>query len=209
MTESFYTIKRHEETLLKIEGSKFIAEAFPVFTREEAEDHLRSVRKMYFDATHHCFAFAVGENRAIFQYSDDGEPSGTAGVKIFSAIQSANMSDVLIVVTRYFGGTKLGVGGLGRAYHDAALEVLNKSTRVLRLPVIELNATVSYSFITPVMHLCIKHDAAIDHTEYAEDVTFHVLVPVGRTEEVEKDLVELTNGTATIIRGERKIRSVG
>jgi uncharacterized YigZ family protein len=194
--------------MLKIEGSKFIAEVVPVFTREEAEERLQAVRKTYYDATHHCFAYALGENRAVFHYSDDGEPSGTAGVKIFSTMQAANMSDLLIVVTRYFGGTKLGVGGLGRAYHDAASEVLKKTERVMRLPVIVVTAVVSYPFVTPLMNLCTKHDVAIGHAEYAETVTFTVLAPVERVEDFIRQLIELSNGTVSISRGERTVRSV-
>ncbi|HLP15332.1 MAG TPA: YigZ family protein [Bacteroidota bacterium] len=206
--DHYYTIKRREETLLKVEGSKFIAEAYPVFTPEEAEEYLRAVRKAYYDATHHCFAWALGEHRETFHYSDDGEPSGTAGVKIFSAVQSAKMSDILIVVTRYFGGTKLGVGGLGRAYFDAATEVLKRTESVMRIPVIELTAEVSYSFVTPVMNLCARNDVAIDRADYAQDVTFRLLVPVERAEACARQLIELTNGTARVTTGARLTRSV-
>jgi uncharacterized YigZ family protein len=206
--DHYFTIRQKAETLLKIEGSKFIAEAYPVFTEEEAEERLRAVRKQYFDATHHCFAWALGEKRADFHYSDDGEPSGTAGVKIFSAMQAENMSDLLIVVTRYFGGTKLGVGGLGRAYHDAAVDVLKQSAFVERLPVMEITAVISYAHVTPFMNLCAKCETVIDRSEYGQEVAYTLLAPVKRSEEFIRQLVELTNGSAVIGRGANKIRSV-
>lgn len=207
--DHYFTIKKREEALLKIEGSKFIAEAVPVYTRDEAEDYLRSVRKKYFDATHHCYAYAIGEQRAVFQYSDDGEPSGTAGVKIYSAIQAGAMSDLLVVVTRYFGGVKLGVGGLGRAYHDAASDVLKKAEKLVRMPVVLVTATVSYPFVTPLMNLCARAQTVIADAHYAEQVTFTLHVPAGREADIERQIVELTNGTALVARGERLIRSAG
>lgn len=208
LMDHYYTVKRRTETLLKVEGSKFIAEAFPAFTEQEADERLQAVRKMYFDATHHCFAYAIGERRAAFHYSDDGEPSGTAGVKIFSAIEAAEMSDVLVVVTRYFGGTKLGVGGLGRAYHEAASSVLKQAETVKRMPVVEMTARLTYTFVTPFMNLCSRSGAVIEHAEYGEDVAFTLLAPAGGEEELVRQLTEMTNGSAAVAVGARKIRSV-
>jgi uncharacterized YigZ family protein len=205
---SYHTIGGGAETLLKIEGSKFIAEASPVFSEAEADDRLAAVRKKYFDATHHCYAYAVGEGRALFRYSDDGEPSGTAGVKIYSALLSRELSDIIIIVTRYFGGTKLGVGGLGRAYHDAATAVLSQVTLVPRIPVQQCTVIVDYTYVTPVMSLAHRVDAAIDAAAYAEKVTFTVLVPRDAAEDLERQLIDLTNGTAVITRGVHSIRSV-
>jgi uncharacterized YigZ family protein len=204
---SYFTIGSAVEAVLKVEGSRFVAEAFPIFAEAEADAQLDAVRKKYFDATHHCFAFAIGEDRSVFRYSDDGEPSGTAGIKIFSALQSRGLSDILLVVTRYFGGTKLGVGGLGRAYHDAALGVLERTTSVLRVPVQEITAVVEYSHITPVMSLAHKAEAFIDRSEYGEKVTFSILVPHAAVPEFERQLVDITNGAAVLTRGIRTIRS--
>jgi uncharacterized YigZ family protein len=204
----YYTISGAAETLLKIEGSKFIAEAAPVFSAEEAGATLAAVRKKYFDATHHCFAYAVGEDRAVCHYSDDGEPSGTAGIKIFSTLQSRDLSDIIVIVTRYFGGTKLGIGGLGRAYHDAAAAVLGRTRTVQRLPVQQFTVVVEYTYITPVMSLAARLSAFIDATEYTEKVTFSIFTPHAAADELERQLIDLTKGTAVITRGIRTIRSV-
>ena len=205
---SYYTIAGAAESLLKVEGSKFIAEAAPVFSKAEAEGTLASVRKRHYDATHHCHAYAVGEGRALFHYSDDGEPSGTAGIKIFSALQAVNLSDIIVIVTRYFGGTKLGVGGLGRAYHDAAMAVLAQARTVQRLPVQQITAVVDYSHITPVMSLAHALDTYIERTEYAEKAAFFFLAPLERIAEFERQLTDLTHGSAVITRGTLTIRSV-
>lgn len=204
----YFTIGTEAEVSLKREGSNFIAMAAPVFSQIVAEGHIIAVRKKYFNATHHCYAYAVGEDRALFHYSDDGEPSGTAGVKIFSALLGSNLSDIIVIVTRYFGGTKLGVGGLGRAYRDAAEAVVAHVPIVRRIPAQQITATVSYSYITPVMSMVQKMDAYIEKTVYAEAATFLITVPVMATDELKCRLVELTNGTADIIRGACTVRSV-
>jgi putative IMPACT (imprinted ancient) family translation regulator len=107
--DSYRTISSKIRNEIKIIDSRFIASAFPVSVKEEAEDIIKQVRIEFYDANHNCFAYRIGISGEVFRYSDDGEPSGTAGVKIFRAIQSKNISDILIVVTRYFGGTKLAV----------------------------------------------------------------------------------------------------
>ena len=112
------------------------------------------------------------------------------------------------MVTRYFGGTKLGVGGLGRAYHDAAVLVLEQTRRVERVPVQQLTAVVDYTYVTPVMSLVSRAEAFIDATEYGEKVTFSILAPVASSALLELQLTDLTNGTASIVRGRLAIRSV-
>ncbi len=205
---SYYTILSAAESLLKVEGSKFIAEASSIYSAAEAEGRLTAARKRHFDATHHCYAYAVGEDRALFHYSDDGEPSGTAGIKIFSSLQARDLSDVIIIVTRYFGGTKLGVGGLGRAYHDAAEAVLAQTRTVLRLPVEQITAIVEYTYITPVKTLAHRAEAVIDSTVYTEAVTFSIFVPLNAADGFERQLVDITNGTAVVARGIRTIRTI-
>ena len=130
MRDEYQSIKADVTASIKVEGSKFIAAAFPVDLRLQTEQILANVRKEYFDATHHCYAYALGSEGKEFRYSDDGEPSGTAGIKILAAIQSKSLSDILVVVTRYFGGTKLGTGGLGRAYFESASRVLSDAVVV-------------------------------------------------------------------------------
>ncbi len=117
------SIKGSSRDKLLIKGSKFIASAIPVNSEEEAKTFLEKIRREFHDATHNPYAYVISE-REISKSSDDREPSGTAGKQILSAIKSQNLKDILVVVTRYFGGIKLGTGGLSRAYYESALKVL-------------------------------------------------------------------------------------
>ena len=111
--------------LYKDNGSKFLAFAYPVESEEEVRKHLDALRKEYFDARHHCYAYRIGHQGQLWRANDDGEPSSTAGRPILGQILSAGLSDVLVVVVRYFGGTLLGTGGLMVAYREAAKGALN------------------------------------------------------------------------------------
>ena len=116
--------------LYKEKGSKFIAEAFPVHSEAEVKEHVAEIRKRYFDAKHHCYAFMIGPDKACYRSSDDGEPSGTAGKPILNQILSKDVTNVCVVVTRYFGGQLLGVPGLINAYKTSAREALDNCTIV-------------------------------------------------------------------------------
>ncbi|MFA6540005.1 MAG: YigZ family protein [Bacteroidota bacterium] len=203
--EKYYSISRHFQSQSKIEGSKFIADIFPIVTEEEAEKYLQKIRNAYFDATHHCFAFACGPERKNFRYSDDGEPSGTAGVKIFSAVQSSNLSDVLIIVTRYFGGTKLGVGGLGRAYFESAKKVIDDSTIVEKFLFQEILLSFSFSDTNPVMNIIHKMKIKILQTTYEDDKA-HLSAAVlpSSVDHCTVSLTNATNGRIEISFGAKK-----
>jgi uncharacterized YigZ family protein len=126
--DNYFTVKTASEIEIKIKGSKFFGRAFPCKSEAEAESALTLIRKKYFDATHHCFAYRIGLGpETKFRYSDAGEPSGTAGKPIYDQILGQNLTNVLVVVTRYFGGTKLGTGGLTHAYSDSAAEAINRA----------------------------------------------------------------------------------
>jgi len=126
--DEYKTIKGPIEGSYKEKGSKFIALARPVCTLEETSAELEKIRKSYHDARHHCYAYRLGYDKSVYRINDDGEPSGTAGKPIFGQIQSFDLTNILIVVVRYFGGTKLGVGGLIRAYKTATREALENAT---------------------------------------------------------------------------------
>ena len=128
MSDTYLTIGGYARAEIKIKGSRFIAEAMPVARVEAAEKEIAAVCKREFNATHHCTAYRIGPNGDVFRYNDDGEPSGTAGIPILRQIDGRSLTDTLVVVTRYFGGTKLGTGGLIRAYGDAARQVLETAS---------------------------------------------------------------------------------
>lgn len=122
--DTYQTIARPSEGLFKDRGSKFIARAFPVQSEEEVKEHLKSLRKEYYDARHHCYAYLLGFDKSAYRINDDGEPSGTAGKPIFGQLNSHDLTNILIVVIRYFGGTKLGVSGLINAYKMTAKDAI-------------------------------------------------------------------------------------
>ena len=136
------------EGLYKEKGSKFIAETFIVASEDEAKAAIASVKKKYFDARHHCYAYMIGPDKKNFRSSDDGEPSGTAGKPILNQILSKDVTNVCIVVTRYFGGIKLGTSGLINAYKAAAREALENSTIVGKT----INEIYSLEFEYPLMN---------------------------------------------------------
>jgi len=125
---SFFTIQRPAQGNYKEKGSKFLAFAFPVNSEIEIKEQLESLRKKYFDARHHCYAYVLGADKTKFKAHDDGEPNHSASDPILGQIRSKNLTNVLVVVIRYFGGVKLGVGGLMQAYKSAAEDALNQAT---------------------------------------------------------------------------------
>ena len=124
---TYKTIAKPSEGIYREKGSKFIALAFPVRTEDEVKEHLTAVKKQYYDARHHCYAYILGPNKDAYRLNDDGEPSGTAGRPIYGQLLSKDVTDTLIIVVRYFGGVKLGVSGLLNAYKIAAKEALENN----------------------------------------------------------------------------------
>lgn len=129
--DTYLTISGPCEGLFKDKGSKFLAYAFPVKDEEEVKAHVKVLKKEHFSARHHCFAFRLGPDKQFFRVHDDGEPSGTAGRPILGQIQAKDLTNILLVVVRYFGGTLLGTGGLIQAYKSSAADALSKADIVL------------------------------------------------------------------------------
>ena len=138
ITDTFLSISRPSKGLFKDNGSRFIAHAYPVETEEEIKTIIDSLKKEYHDARHHCYAYRLGYKREIFRANDDGEPSSSAGRPILGQIDSNNLSDILVVVVRYFGGIKLGIPGLIRAYKTSTADAIANNE------IIEKTATKRY-----------------------------------------------------------------
>ena len=143
--DTYKTIVSPSQGLYKDKGSKFIALAFPVETEEDVTKNLERVRKEYYDARHHCYAYALGQGRESFRYNDDGEPSGTAGKPIFGQMLSTGLTNLLVVVVRYFGGIKLGTRGLIDAYKGATSDALENATVITKI--IELTFKIRYNYL--------------------------------------------------------------
>ncbi len=127
MAENYFTISKAVESLYKEKGSKFLSFLYPVTSVDEVKEILTQLKKKYYDATHHCYAYIIGADKEQFRMNDDGEPSSTAGKPIYGQLQSNNLTNVLLVVVRYFGGTKLGVSGLIKAYKESSAECISQS----------------------------------------------------------------------------------
>ena len=195
--DSYITLSEKASVELKIQRSRFIANAYPVKTPEESSEILNIIRKEYYDAKHHPFSFVLFE-KDNFRYNDDGEPSGSSGKPIYDAINKYNLKNVLVVVTRYFGGIKLGVGGLKRAYFDAADECLKLCITKEVILKEKISLKFSYSHISAVMNYLEKNKIHISENNSSEVVNLVCEVRLSDADNFKSDITEITNGTAEI-----------
>lgn len=151
MEDTYKTIERPSEGLYKDKGSRFISYAFPVSSEEEIREIVHSIKKEHHSARHHCYAWRLGAEKLLFRVNDDGEPSSTAGKPILGQIQSFDLTNILVVVVRYFGGTLLGVSGLINAYRNAALDALTQSEIIEKLVEKDLLIEFDYRVMNEVM----------------------------------------------------------
>lgn len=192
--ESNYTIKQSGTYEVIIQKSKFIAHFKRVETEEEAQAFIQATKKEHWNANHNCSAYIIGERNEHQKANDDGEPSGTAGMPMLEVLRKRHLKDTVVVVTRYFGGIKLGGGGLIRAYGGTVSEGLDAIGIVERLPMQQLTLTVDYTWIGKVENELRQSSYLLDDIIYADLVTFHVSVPVEETEEALAWLTDMTNG---------------
>lgn len=178
--------------------SRFIANVMPVNSEEEAAAFIESVKKKYYDARHNCPAFIIGKNRELTRCSDDGEPSGTAGKPILEVLLGAGVTNVAVVVTRYFGGTLLGTGGLVRAYTQAAQAGLADAKIATMRYGTELLIGVDYSDVGKIQYLLANEQIEIMDSKYTQSVDFEIRIPQERVEEIRKKITEITCGRAVM-----------
>ncbi len=185
---SYHTIAKTSEGLYKEKGSKFIAIATFVENEADVKACLESLRKQYYDARHHCYAYAIGEDYAQFRANDDGEPNHSAGDPILGQIRSKNLTNTLVVVVRYFGGTKLGVSGLIHAYKTATEEALRENTIIKVAITNTVEITFDYESTSKVMRLVKDMDLKIVSQKYEVDCALTVKVQVDQTKMLLKKL---------------------
>ena len=178
--------------------SRFIAHVRPVKTVEEAQEFIEQIKKEYWDARHNCYAFSVGVERTVTRCSDDGEPSGTAGKPILEVILGQELHDLVIVVTRYFGGTLLGTGGLVRAYTDASKAGIDQSVVVEKIPGKRVEIQTDYTDIGKIQYLFAQNDVLTESTDYTDKVVVHALFADETKDMMRKKLTEATSGRAVI-----------
>ncbi|MGQ9549929.1 MAG: YigZ family protein [Roseiflexus sp.] len=184
---------------LRVVNSRFIGSAGPAATVEEAKSFIAAVRAEMPDATHHAYAYLIGHGSSIIEgMSDDGEPSGTAGRPMLAVVRGSGLGDVVVVVTRYFGGTLLGTGGLVRAYGDTAKAALTELPRTEKIARRRLQVTVPYAAYELTQRLIAVHHGTIEHAAFAAVVTLEVAVPEAHIAVLSETLRALTAGKAQI-----------
>ncbi|HNW98982.1 MAG TPA: YigZ family protein [Bacteroidales bacterium] len=177
--DTYQTIEKYSEGTFRDRGSKFIGRAYPVTTEDEAKNILSEIRKKYHDANHHCYAYRIGFDKSTFRTNDDGEPSGTAGRPIFGQIQSKDLTNILIIVTRYFGGTLLGVSGLINAYKTSAAEALLNANIITKNVYDVYEITYDYAIMNEVMKMLKDKHADIISTNF--EMTCNVVFKIRKS----------------------------
>ncbi len=181
--------------------SRFIANVKSVETVEEAQAYIEEMKKKYWDARHNCSAFSVGTERVITRCSDDGEPSGTAGKPILEVISGSDIHNIVVVVTRYFGGTLLGTGGLVRAYTDATRAGIENSDIVEKIPGRRVDIAMDYTDLGKLQYLLAQNEVLTEDTEYTDKVIIHALFSEEQKEQLKKKITEATSGRVTVQEG--------
>ncbi|MBQ9436277.1 MAG: YigZ family protein [Bacteroidales bacterium] len=166
--DTYKTIATKSEGIYKEKGSKFIALAYPVTTEDEIKEIIAGLKKEYYDARHHCYAYILGPDKSAYRQNDDGEPSGTAGRPIYGQLLSKDVTNILLVVIRYFGGIKLGVSGLINAYKTAAKDALDNNTIIEKTIDEKYRVTFDYTEMNSVMQILKDPFVQINNQSYEE-----------------------------------------
>lgn len=200
MLEAFKTVYRGGEAEIIEKKSRFIGTVRPVESEEEAFAFLEEMRKKYWDATHNCFAFVCGEHRESVRAADDGEPSGTAGRPMLDVLLGEELYNVAVVVTRYFGGTLLGTGGLVRAYSRAVQEALTSCEIIEKRHGSLLEIETDYTDLGKLQYLLGQKKIPLLRSEYTDRVLLEVILPKAEEQGFLKALAEATAGRARVLQ---------
>ena len=198
MVEQYKTVYEGGTGEIVEKKSRFIANVRPVQTEDEALAFIEEMKKKYWDARHNCSAYILGERQEQMRCSDDGEPSQTAGKPMMDVLAGAGLTNTAVVVTRYFGGTLLGTGGLVRAYSAAVQEGLKNSRIITKYWGTELLVGTDYNGIGKLQYLFGQRQIPLLDAEYTEKVQFTALVPISRVQEIRKAVTEATSGQASV-----------
>jgi len=192
--KSYKTIKEEGYYLFEEKKSRFIGRAKPINTEQEALDFIQQIKTSCWDATHNCYAYSVDSESLYQRYSDDGEPQGTAGLPMLEVIRKKNLQNVVVVVTRYFGGILLGAGGLVRAYGKACAGALEDAGEVMVKPCLKLFIPIEYHLSGKVQNMLLNEGFIIANTDYTHEVKYTVYSPPDKKELLEQKIREITGG---------------
>ncbi|MEE1164473.1 MAG: YigZ family protein [Lachnospiraceae bacterium] len=198
MAAEYLTIKETGKGEYEEKKSRFLGEAIHVETEEEASAHVARIRRQYYDARHHCYAWVIGEGSERKKSADDGEPSGTAGQPILKVIEGSGCTNVMVIVTRYFGGTLLGTGGLVRSYTQAARAAMEDAETVRMCLCRKLAVTVEYGALDRLLYELRRREIEMGETEYGAKVTLHLTVEEESADALQDTITALTSGGAVI-----------
>ena len=202
MMERYKILYEGGEGELTEKKSRFIATTRPVESEEDAVAFIDEMKKKYWDARHNCSAYVIGERGQVQRCSDDGEPAQTAGRPMLDVLLGEDVHDLCVVVTRYFGGTLLGTGGLVRAYSGAVKEGLLNSQIVEKFRAYQMDVRTGYTGVGKIQYILAQENITVMDSIYTDQVEFKLLVPVERYEALEKQLIEGTNGGARLEKGD-------
>lgn len=190
------TILKNHELKLKEKGSTFIGRAIPANELHEAEAKLNRIKKKYYDATHNCYAFQIFPDTV--KYSDDGEPSGSAGIRIYNAMQHFDLTNLIIVVTRYFGGIKLGIGPLGKAYYNTAFQLLQKCEITRKTLYSKIRISYEYELASHVHHILSMHGVKSITNSFEVTPIIECLIEPHLIDQLSDRLTEISRGKIVI-----------
>ncbi|MGG3467866.1 YigZ family protein [Neobacillus pocheonensis] len=202
MLPSYFTVKETGEHEIVIQKSRFIAHIKRVETEQEAQEFIQVIKKKHWDATHNCSAYLIGEQDQIQKANDDGEPSGTAGVPILEVLKKRKLKDSAVVVTRYFGGIKLGAGGLIRAYGKATSEGLDAVGIVERKLMQVIHVKIDYTWLGKLEKEIRASSYQMKEIHYLDNVIIDTYVEKSHVDTFQDWMVDLTNGQCSIVQGE-------
>ncbi|MFR0581523.1 YigZ family protein [Limosilactobacillus mucosae] len=208
MTAPFLTIAQDVTHEIVIKKSRFICSLFRVESEEQAQAAITQINKLHRKATHNCFAYLIGEHDQIQRESDNGEPSGTAGVPMLEALKANQLHNVLAVVTRYFGGIKLGAGGLIRAYSNSVSQAIERAGLVERVEQSVLKVNVSYSQHDSLLYFLKQNNLEIAAEDYGASVIVSIYVDEDQLSERLKQLTDRFNNQLTIEKGPMRIHEI-
>lgn len=200
---SYFTIRNEGQDEFEEKKSIFIGYAKRVESEEEAKAYVDLIKSKHKDATHNVYAYIVGENALIQRYSDDGEPQGTAGIPVLEVIKKNGITNVAVVVTRYFGGTLLGAGGLVRAYSKGASIAIENAVIVEKVLGHNLDISIDYDLLGKVQYTCAQNQWHIENIGYTDMVTLRILAEEHKAEIIMNKITELTSGKSTYKLGDK------
>lgn len=209
MRKEYLTVSNEAIAELEEKKSRFIATVKPVTSEEEAHTFIEGLKSRYWNASHNVYAYYLCGNNILQKFSDDGEPSGTAGLPVLEAIKKQEVQDVAVVVTRYFGGTLLGASGLVRAYGKSAALGIEAAGIVKRQLCIEAEIALDYSLLGKVQAIVASEGYKVKETVYTQDVDIFLYVPIDEFDAFSAMITEATNAKAFVVAGEKIFITVG